>query len=188
MLLHRVEVPEPESSPSAENPFDVIIVLGGCTKPSPNGTPEVGCDGERVVSAAQAWHAGLTKKIITTGYASSGIESSASLAQKILISLGVPEDAIVLLKGENTLGEMREIQQYFGDSPPQRIGLITSSFHMSRATRLASGSGINVTPIPVAYRVHSDRGFRLRDLVPNGSSSADLALATKEILAEYFGR
>ncbi len=187
-IFHRTELPEPTMSASATDPYDVVIVLGGSVKRSPRGTPELGSDGERVVSAAQAWHAGVTKQIICTGVDPTGLQPQAQFAEVILVSLGVPPEVILQLGGENTTGEMQSLQEHLRDKPAQRIGLITSSFHMRRAMRLANDHGIDVEPIPVAYRVLVDDGFQLRDLVPNGPSAANVAIATKEWIAGFFGR
>ena len=188
VMFQMIEMPEPVENASSAASYDVVIVLGGSTKRSPNGTPELSCDGERVVSAAQAWHAGRTKQIICTGEDPLGVQSPAQLTEEILVSLGVPAKAILQLGGENTIGEMRSLQSHFKETPPARLGLITSSFHMKRAMRLARDHGIHADPLPVAYRSLSDRGFRVRDLVPSGPAASSVAMAGKELLAGFFGR
>ncbi|RMF38707.1 MAG: hypothetical protein D6753_15375, partial [Planctomycetota bacterium] len=53
-------------------PVDVVVVLGGGTTEGPTRA-QVGCSGDRVVMAAQIYHAGKTGTLATTGEATTGI-------------------------------------------------------------------------------------------------------------------
>ena len=77
-LMKQIEPPIPAGQAAAienrdltklvpDGQFDAIVVLGGAAAVKSPDLIELGQDGERIVSAAQAWHAGKTRHLITTG-------------------------------------------------------------------------------------------------------------------------
>ncbi len=47
--------------------YRTVVVLGGCAAYTHSGYPEVNSEGQRLIAAAQLWHAGKTKTIVCTG-------------------------------------------------------------------------------------------------------------------------
>ncbi|WP_339887280.1 MULTISPECIES: YdcF family protein [Rhodopirellula] len=206
----RVESPlQTEPSPALEQrdldrPFDAVVVLGGGSSAIAPGFYELGRDGERVISAAQAYHAGATRKIIVTGSSTDGYEPPWKQSTQLLMSLGVPEDVIVRIEGVNTQAEMRSLKQLMdspssemnelrqgnGDSPEElKVGLITSAFHMPRAMRLAKASSLELIPLPCAFRASSnERPWIASSLVPGAGNLETVAKMIKETIAKMAGQ
>lgn len=179
---------------------DAIVTLGGCTELVAEGFPEMTEDGERLVSAAQAYHAGMTSTIITTGSSTDGIGDPGELGRALLISLGVPADRVFRLEGVNTMAEMQSLADFLHAPPPSwqshvdapdrpRIGLITSAFHMPRAMRLAREHDLDLVPLPCAFRrFQTERPWKASDCVPTADSQKTFGKAIKEAIAWVVGR
>ncbi|EMI52142.1 YdcF family protein [Rhodopirellula sallentina] len=183
-------------------PIDAAVTLGGSASLVLDDFEEVNSEGERILSAAQAYHSGMTKTIITTGTSSDGIGNPSEVGRELLASLGVPDEAIFSIEGENTTQEMASLAAFL-DSPPQEwldrvgpnareqptIGVISSAFHIPRAIRLASNKGLDLIPLPCAYRNNrTERPFLASNLVPNADAHVLLGLSIKEIMAWVLGR
>ncbi len=70
-------------------------------------------------------------------------------ARQVLRELGVPAESIRKIGGRNTFEEMRHLRDLLG--PEERVGLITSGWHMPRAMRLARAAGLHVEPLPAGF-------------------------------------
>jgi len=201
-----VETPIPiESHPAFEKRdeserLDALVTLGGSAGWTAEGFPEINADGERIVSAAQAYHAGMTRTIITTGSSTDGIADPCEVSRDLLISLGVPENHIFPIPGQNTGAEMAFLVKFL-EAPPAEwddlvsdpadpvVGLVTSAFHLPRALRLARAQGLEVVPIPCAFRVNqTPRPGKASDWIPTSESQSTLGLVIKETIAWFLGR
>ncbi len=196
------ESPHPafEKHTPASTPFDAVVTLGGSASLILDDFAEINDDGERIVSAAQAYHARATRTLITTGTSTDGMGNPSEVSRELLISLGVPPEVIFSIDGANTKAEMKSLAEFL-DSPPSgwldivgrdaspEIGLITSAFHIPRAMRLASGQGLALTPLPCAFRTSkTSKPWLASDLIPNADNQLKLGIAMKEILAALLGR
>lgn len=189
-LLLSLERPYQKQRTYELEPFDAIVVLGGGTDEARNGFAESGESGDRVVVAARAYHAGLTKKIICTGdrieLISKDKMSPAEEAFEILVGLGVPDQHVHRLGGVNTIAEMKNLKKIL--DPNQRIGLITSAWHMPRAIRLSKTQGLDFVPLPADFRTDNPITLSPFELIPDANDSADIQIAVKEYLAKLVGR
>ena len=200
IMVRQVEWPESDSAETSAPPFRTAIVLGGGVRVTANGNAEAGRDGERVISAAQLWHQGLTRSIICTGESPTEDHHPKDLGRQLLISLGVPPEVIFTVGGENTSQEMQKLDLFFRQIPesfPQtngfdKVALITSAFHLSRAVRLAEASGldnrIELEPFPTCFRSTTFDTISPKLLIPDADSATNFALAMKEMLAKIAGR
>ncbi|MEQ1826423.1 MAG: YdcF family protein [Pirellula sp.] len=178
-------------------PFDYVVVLGGGTSVSPYGRPQLAASGDRVAYAAIMFHKGNARRIVTTGDILVMTGNSAAeikladdpshQSKQILCDLGIPEDAILELSGENTSKEMAALKDHPEWWKDQRCGLITSAFHMPRAMQLAKRNGIHLLPISVDYRTSNDP-FMLKEFVPDVAEIARLNMILKEWIAMRLGR
>ncbi|MFG0289800.1 MAG: YdcF family protein, partial [Rhodopirellula sp. JB044] len=66
-------------------PIDAAVTLGGSAGLVLEDFEEVYSEGERIVSAAQAYHSGMTKTIITTGTSSDGIGNPSEVGRELLV-------------------------------------------------------------------------------------------------------
>ncbi|MEM9367832.1 MAG: YdcF family protein [Planctomycetota bacterium] len=102
-----------------DSPLDAVVVLGGGSLTVLPGFYEGGEEGERVISAAQAWHAGAVRMIIVTGSSSTGRDHPREQSRQILESLRVPGERIFEIEGINTRAEMKALAAWL-KSPPEQ--------------------------------------------------------------------
>ncbi|MEM1225793.1 MAG: YdcF family protein [Planctomycetota bacterium] len=182
--------------------LDAIVVLGGATRTVAPGLVEVLDDGERIVSAAQTWHAGRCRLIIVTGSTTTNesyghVSHPRDESRALLESLGVPSDRIVAIEGVDTAKEMQSLKAFLVDPPKQcpiplggssRIGLITSAFHMPRAIRLAKRHELDLIPLPCAFRQNDlRRSWVPADCHPRAGQLRKMQIVIKESLARLAG-
>lgn len=150
-----LEARYPAFSPEELPEGDTIVVLGGGIEAE--GAYGRGGDlnhaSDRVVSAAELWHAKKAPKIVVSGGSTQGPVSEASRMADLLQRMGVPATAIRLEeKSLNTEGNAREVAALVDTGSPH-ILLVTSSLHMRRASALFTAQGFRVTAAPTDHRV-----------------------------------
>ncbi len=183
-------------NPLEEPPMDVVVVLGGGGSLGANGRLQGNMSGDRMILAAQLYHRHPTTSFLCTGQRIQSMNSTgvdpAETSRDILVRLGVPESSIELVGGKNTSEEMQNLGRKFGKTPVQ-IGLLTSAWHLPRATRLANRNGLNVTPLPSDFRSPPPGftptvGQRIESLIPNGAAFGSTWAFAKEYLGMLLGR
>jgi len=161
-LVNGWEASIESSVPSADEPFDYVIVLGGGTSTTPDGRAQFGPAGDRVGYAARLYLAGYAKRLVTTG---DNLQLAGSFSgsfepkddpsiqtKQIWLELGIPADAISELAGQNTSEEMASLKQHPEYWQGKRCGILTSAFHLPRAMRLAERAGVQAIPIAADHR------------------------------------
>lgn len=192
LMSKNIEGPYLDIHPLQEEPFDVIVLLGGGAFTGGNGRNQAS---DRVVLPAQMYHAGLVQQIICTGRAIKELDRQAQdpadVSADILMKLGVPESAISMVGGRTTAEEMVELGQRFGDSK-ERIGLVTSAWHLRRAMRLAERNGFHPDPLPSHFYAppHGRRtiGQLILSVIPDGEALFKNQAILKEYLGALVGR
>lgn len=183
-------------NPLKEPPSDIVVVLGGGGGLGANGRLQGNGSGDRMILAAQLYHRHPATRFLCTGQRIQSMNSSgadpAETSRDILVRLGVPESSIELVGGKNTFEEMQHLGQKFADSSV-KIGLLTSAWHLRRATRLAVRNGLSVTPLPSDFRsplagTVPTTGQRIEALIPNGAASGSTWSFAKEYLGMLLGR
>ena len=177
--------------------LDAVVLLGGYAVRNELGTPQVSTDGQRLVTTARLWHSGKTKTIICTGSAHLGDNHPSILGRELLTSLGVPEGVIFEVPGENTNQEMQSLRAFFAKPPRDwsqivgsggdRIALVTSAYHLSRALRLAQTQDLEFIPIPCGFS-GAEGHWTPQLLIPNVGAGKRMANVCKSYLAYLVGR
>jgi uncharacterized SAM-binding protein YcdF (DUF218 family) len=185
------------TKPSVDEPFDFVIVFGGGTSVSPTGRSQFGNAGDRVGYAAQLYFQGAAKHLVTTGdtMIASGTLSGtfdqkddpSFQTKQIWMQLGIPDEAISEIPGENTFSEIASLKQRPELWQGKRCGLITSAFHMHRTMRLAKQAGVVALPIAADYRAGVGP-ITINHFFPETEGLARLQLLIKEWLAMRMGR
>lgn len=190
-LAGTIESPYQDQDMSTWEPFDVVVVLGGATTTRLSGQPQVSVAGDRIVQAARLWHAGKARKIMCTGFQTfKNVETDMhpyEEATLLLEEMGVDSQAILNLNGINTFEEMQNLKKWSDVNPGNRIGLLTSAWHLPRAERLAKSQGIEVEPIAAGF-FSQPYAPSPGIVVPGEYNLLVTAAVTKEYLARLVGR
>ena len=146
--------------------------------------------------AARLYLSGKTKRLICSGESILGLSNpehpnAAEQTLAIWEDLQIPRQAITPIRGRNTSEELQQVQRLVGDGASggqaQRIGLVTSAWHLPRAMRLAQANQLSVIGLPADFQSGEPVFTPLR-LIPSAASLDRAARITKEWLAMAVGR
>jgi uncharacterized SAM-binding protein YcdF (DUF218 family) len=100
------------------------------------------------------------------------------------MALGTPDSRLAVTPPvENTAQEARAVAQMLGAG--SHIHLITSAFHMPRASRLFADEGLIVTPHPVDFKTRMRR-ITPMDFLPDAEAMQRTQLAFRELLGRAY--
>ena len=171
-------------------PLDAVVVLGGGMATRPDGNPQLDFGGDRVVMAARLYHTNRVKKIVCTGSLLPGLDrtgaNQSQLAIDLLEQIAVPPEVMLAIGGRNTTEEMAILGEMF--DAEDRVGLITSGWHLKRALRLAANENFFPVPIPADFRAPPDLAPTILDMIPTSDAAETNAVTAKEWLAWFVGR
>ena len=189
-LAYRLEQPYHHIRPLESDPYDAIVLLGGGTAAGGNQRIQANHSGDRILLTAQMFHAGLTRRIICTGSRIIELDPDGSdparQALSMLTSLGVPEESIELLDGRNTSEEFQLLGETFRNSD-QRIGLITSAWHLPRALRLAARNDLEPDPLPADFITGPIARLTTGAVVLSSIPQDGAMWTMSKVLKEYLG-
>jgi uncharacterized SAM-binding protein YcdF (DUF218 family) len=110
-----------------------------------------------------------------------GYPSHAAVLRDAAISLGLPASRIRLLTtGRDTAGEIEAITTY---AEGRKVALVTSAWHLPRATAMARKSNLNVLPCPTDYLYRPPSA----DRPPEWTWSLTALERTSLAIREYLG-
>ncbi len=195
-LSYSLEEPYAEIRPLQQHPFDYVIVLGGGASEGANHRNQGNGSGDRLILAAQLYHAGVAKKFICTGQRIASMDASmtdtSARSRDVLTRLGVPKTAIEVIGGRNTSEEMKSLGQRFITSE-ERVGLVTSAWHLTRVLCLAKRHDFLPQPLPANFinrptSTEVTPGEIMQGLIPCTDSFATLTRVAREYLGMLVGR
>jgi uncharacterized SAM-binding protein YcdF (DUF218 family) len=172
--------------------FDAVFILGGGTNMSENGAFPNDA-GDRIILAAQLFHAGKTPLIITSGSGIDDLDGQprdlASETVFILTGLGVPAERIISLSPGLiiTRHEMAAYKTFVDEHHLHHVAVISSAWHLPRALRSAARFNFHPTPLGADRRAGS-RGWSPFYLVPQRKGFENLQIACWEYLGMLAGR
>lgn len=170
---------------------DVGVVLTGITnrykKPGDRVYMERGAD--RILHAIQLYKQGLIKKIIISGGSGKLVDNSNDIKEadelkKVLLLSEIPDNDIFIENMsrntyESAVNTCDLISAQFGN---QSILLITSAFHIPRASACFAKQNCNFTSFGADYYSH-DRNYSLDDfIVPKSSAIKNWEVIFREVL------
>lgn len=168
---------------------DAIVLLGGMTRGIVPGTgvPDLSGNVDRLLHAAALYKAGKAPVLLLTGGNAPGFEPEAVSMKKILRTLGIPEEAMVLEeKSRNT----RQNAEYSADilhaRAVNKILLVTSAYHMRRAEFEFTRFGFQIVPAATDYQL-VETPATLLDWLPDASALAGSTRAIREYLGMLVG-
>ena len=166
-----------------------IVVLGGSTyglTPPRTEVEEVG--GARVLGAARLFKLQKAPIIVVTSgdpyLVKDGVARRESDdMQELLIEYGVPREAVLTEGNSRTTKEnAKNTADLLRTRGVLEILLVTSAYHIPRATRLFEKAGFKVIPVPTSWEVTDS--LSAQDFFPKASNLSRSTMYFKE----YFGR
>ena len=108
-----------------------------------------------------------------------------SILKDKAVEMNIPEEQILVTsRVENTAQEAREVAKLL-DRKTKKITLVTSAFHMPRASNLFQQQGFDVYQFPVDFRSRAQsQSLTPMDFIP----STEAADATFKAMREFLGR
>ena len=120
---------------------------------------------DRVMTAARLYQEGKVEKLLMSGDNSSIYYNEPASMRRYAISLGVPDEAIVLdYAGRRTYDTCYRAQRIFG---LEEVVLITQRFHLPRAIYTCNKLGLPAIGVPAdqrEYRQRSTLFWNLREI------------------------
>ena len=173
-------------TPPAEPQGDVIVMLGGGAMPD---SPGVDGEGElcarpanRLLTAVRLQRRLDVPILLSGGRVYSDTGDEAKIAARILPSLGVPEDKILVeTRSINTHQNARYSAAILHEHGLSHPILVTSAFHMPRAMLNFQQQGIEAVAYPADFSVSHHPEFNYTKLRP----TADAMLDNVTVMQEY---
>jgi uncharacterized SAM-binding protein YcdF (DUF218 family) len=179
------------ADPNDAGHFDAVVVLGGGASASITGVAEAGLAGDRILLGARLFARGQTPVLLATGTPIAGFEwplDSTALTASMWRDLGIPDDAIVRVQNTRTTREEAvAVAALVAEHQWKRIGLVTSAWHLRRASRLFERAGVTVTPIAADHR-GSPSWNGLYSVIPTGTAAYHFQKSAWEWIGAAVGR
>ncbi len=189
-LMGRLERQVPPF-PDRDAPLEALFVLGGGTELDTAGAPLLGPSGDRVARAAQLWHSGRVRRLVASGAGSGGAHprNLGAETRALWLGLGVPATAISMIEEPclNTRQEIRAYGRLRRKEGWQRVGLLSSAWHLPRALALAQREGLAMVPVPADQQGRIPP-WQLWHLVPQEEGFRQTQFACWEWLGRALGR
>jgi len=170
---------------------DSIVVLSGMIGPvnTKQGIVYEWGDPDRFFGGIKLIKAGKAKNIIFTGAIlpwQRNIRSEGHVLAKFAEEFGVSSSQIVITKEiENTQDEAKAVREILSKNNTNRIILVTSAFHMPRASMLFQKEGIEVQTYPVDYKVGISN-ITPMDFLPSADAFYMFHFCYREILGRLY--
>ncbi len=157
---------------------DAIAVLGAGAY---NGQTLDGDSLNRLIAGFLLYRKLHIPVIISGGY-STFTASTAKIAEKILLKMGVGRsDIITDDKSNDTEQNVSALEAICKKRGFAKIILVTSAYHMKRAVFLFKGTGLDIIPYPTDFK--SDSRYNLYSFLPGMDNLA----VSADALHEYLG-
>ena len=180
---------------------DVIVVLSGGRHPAPgpHGVSEWN-DPDRFFAGVALWEAGKAPTLVFTGGGPSrpSMRTEGEILRDTAMRMGVDPAAIVVTgRVATTIDEAEALACLVTQRGPgtpgsvaeaRRILLVTSAFHLPRATRAFERHGFEVMGFPVDFQSTDPSGWRARMLLPSSVSLRNTELALRELIGRAVER
>ena len=168
-----------------------VVLLGGGVSPAEQSgqMPDMGSAADRVWLAARLFKAGKGPRVLVSGGSDRTISvtSEAQAMRELLLDMGVPDDVLILEEqSRNTRQNASYAARLLHEQGVNKILLVTSALHMSRALALFEAQGLDVIPVSADHEAR--RRFAAVDWLPDAYALDGSARAIKELVARWTGR
>ena len=166
---------------------DAIVVLSGMLKTIKTESDyeyEFGGAVDRILAGIDLYkHAKAPILILTRGKLPWSLgKPEGEYLKEFAIKFGIPEENILLTNNvENTNDEAKFVKKLLNQN--NKIILVTSAFHMTRAKKVFEATGINAIPFPVDFQ-NQESKLTFMDFIPSASSF----FSTSQFVREMIGK
>ena len=188
LLMTGLERAAPPTAPTEMPTAPAIVVLGGTAAPEwGDGYKAEELAGSRLLGAFRLYRAEKAPQIIVTSgisylTADGAVRTESEDMRDILIDYGVLPDAIVLeSQAQTTEQNALYTAKILRAAEIKEIILVTSAYHMQRASLWFILEGIKVTPYGSGYAARGNE-LRFLDFLPSATALSRSSAAIKEYL------
>lgn len=167
---------------------DVIVLLGGGVTLDTQDIDGVGhpmpSTANRILTTARIYMKTQLPVIISSGQLYQDVGNEAVVDKRLLISLGVPEEKIILEAQSLSTTQNAELTaELLGKYKYKQPILVTSAYHMPRAIKNFTKLGISVLPMPTDYLTSRKNSLHVNKFTPTSNLSY---IAMKEYLGMLY--
>jgi uncharacterized SAM-binding protein YcdF (DUF218 family) len=190
-LIRQVEGIDRRIAVESLEPADAVVVLGGMVEQVPGVHYGEWRDAaDRFEGGLEVYLAGKAPLLIFMGakvpWMPEARPEGEILAERAT-QLGISGDAVrVTGRVGNTADEARAVKALFAGTERPEIVLVTSAFHMNRASMLFRSAGMAVQPFPVDFRTSYYNELTLFDFLPSAGGIENSEIAIREILGVLY--
>ena len=190
-LIRQIEGVETRVAVESLGQADAVAVLGGVVEQVPDVPYGEWRDAaDRFEAGIEVFQAGKAPLLIFMGakmpWMPDARPEGEILAERA-IRLGVPEEAVrVTGRVGNTADEAEVVREVLSGVEKPHVILVTSAFHMNRASMLFRNAGIDVQPFPVDFRTSYYSELTLIDFLPNAYGLENSEIAMREMLGTLY--
>jgi uncharacterized SAM-binding protein YcdF (DUF218 family) len=168
------------------------IVPGGFASPDENSNGYFNASSDRFIQAVKLYRLGKIQRLLISGGNGKPDDKNfreAAYVKTQLFQFGVPDSVIFIEDRSDNTQDNAVNSRHLLDSlrlPPPYL-LITSAFHLPRASLIFKKNGVAVDPFPCNYTEGRDP-FSLDDLLPRPSVLLDWERYLKETVGYWWYR
>lgn len=189
-ITYRIWEEEPISISEIKDSYEYGIVLGGFSGyDNDKRRIEFNDCGDRLFYAIKLYNLGKIKKIVISGGNGQLINDGhmeADWSKDFLINCGVPEqDILIESKSRNTWENSLFTSELLNENTNKKLLLITSAWHMKRATFCFNQNNMDVDQFSTDY-TQSNINLKLEHiLLPNSISYERWETLIKEVIGNF---
>ena len=172
---------------------DSIVVLSGMIGPimTKQGVAYEWGDPDRFFGGIELIKAGKAKNIIFTGGImpwQKNIQPEGQILAKFAEDFRIPSSQIIVTGDvENTRDEAKAVREILTKNNTNKVILVTSAFHMPRASKLFLKEGIEVQTYPVDFKVGISN-ITPMDFLPSADAFSGFQFSLRELIGRAYYR
>ena len=170
---------------------DSIVVLSGMIGPimTKQGVAYEWGDPDRFFGGIELIKAGKAKNIIFTGGImpwQKNIQPEGQILAKFAEDFGISSSQIIVTGDvENTRDEAKAVREILSKNNTNKVILVTSAFHMPRASKLFLKEGIEVQTYPVDFRAGISNITPI-DFLPSADAFSSFQFSLRELIGRAY--
>jgi uncharacterized SAM-binding protein YcdF (DUF218 family) len=170
---------------------DSIVVLSGMIGPimTKQGVAYEWGDPDRFFGGIELIKAGKAKNIIFTGGImpwQKNIQPEGQILAKFAEDFGISSSQIIVTGDvENTRDEAKAVREILTKNNTNKVILVTSAFHMPRASKLFLKEGIEVQTYPVDFRAGISNITPI-DFLPSADAFSSFQFSLRELIGRAY--